>query len=82
MQGFQVLDSPFFCKEVLSPLAQKMQPNSKKTHKPLTLIHLDNACVNTARAMQKKLDVSRFKCTPQPSQSLDIASSDFFFSVG
>jgi hypothetical protein len=24
------LDSLFFCKEVLSPLAQKMQPNSKK----------------------------------------------------
>jgi hypothetical protein len=25
-----ILDSPFFCEEVLSPLAQKMQPNSKK----------------------------------------------------
>jgi hypothetical protein len=28
------LDSPFFCKEVLSPLAQKMQQNSKKLANP------------------------------------------------
>jgi hypothetical protein len=29
------LDSPFFCEGVLSPLTQKMQPNSKKTRKIL-----------------------------------------------
>jgi hypothetical protein len=28
------LDSPFFCEGVLSPLAQKMQPNSKKLANP------------------------------------------------
>jgi hypothetical protein len=28
------LDSPFFCEEVLCPLAQKMQPNSKKFANP------------------------------------------------
>jgi hypothetical protein len=28
------LDSPFFCEEVCSPLAQKMQPNSKKLANP------------------------------------------------
>jgi hypothetical protein len=28
------LNSPFFCEEVLSPLAQKMQPNSKKLANP------------------------------------------------
>jgi hypothetical protein len=52
------LDSPFFCEEVLSPLAQKMQPNSKQTRKPLTLIHMDNTRVHTARTTQEKLDVS------------------------
>jgi hypothetical protein len=30
------LDSPFFCEEVLGPLAQKMQPNSKKLAYPST----------------------------------------------
>jgi hypothetical protein len=28
------LDSLFFCEEVLSPLAQKMQPNSKRLANP------------------------------------------------
>jgi hypothetical protein len=28
------LDSPFVCEEVLSPLVQKMQPNSKKFANP------------------------------------------------
>jgi hypothetical protein len=42
------LDSSFFCEEVLSPLAQKMQQNSHKTHKPSTLIHMDNARVHMA----------------------------------
>jgi hypothetical protein len=28
------LDSPFFCEEVLSPLAKKMQPNSEKHANP------------------------------------------------
>jgi hypothetical protein len=76
------LDSPFFCEEVLSPLAQKMQPSSKKSRKPLTLIHMDNARVHTAGATQEKLDVSQFKRTPQPSHSPDIAPSDFFVLVG
>jgi hypothetical protein len=68
---------------VLSLLAQKVQP-IPKTRKPLTLIHMGNATVHTARRTREKLDVSRFKRTPQPSYSLDIdiAPSDFFFSVG
>jgi hypothetical protein len=48
----------------------------------LTLIHMDNTRVHTARTTQEKLDVSWFKCTPQPPYSADIALSDFFFSVG
>jgi hypothetical protein len=60
------LDSPFSCEELMSPLAQKMQPNSKNTRKPLTLIHTDHARVHTARATQEKLDVFRFKRTPRP----------------
>jgi hypothetical protein len=28
------LDSPFFCGELLSPVAQKMQPNSEKLANP------------------------------------------------
>jgi hypothetical protein len=71
------LDSPFFREEVLTPLAQKRQQNSKKTRKPL--IHMDNARLHTARATQEKLDVSRFNRTPQPT---DIAPSDVFFSLG
>jgi hypothetical protein len=74
-------ESPFFYKEVLGPLAQKMQPNSKK-RKPLNSIHTYNARVHTARESQEKLDVSRFKDTPQPSYSLHTAPSEFFFSVG
>jgi hypothetical protein len=42
---------------------------------------MDNARVHRARAAQKKLDVSRFKSTPQPPYSQDIAPPDFFFSV-
>jgi hypothetical protein len=76
-----ILDSSFFCEKVLSPLAQKMQPNSKETRKPLTLIHIYNARVHTAGATQEKLDVARFKCTPQPAYIPEIAPSDFFFSV-
>jgi transposase len=56
-----------------------MQPNSKT---PLTLIYMDNAMDYTARETQEKLDVSRFRRTPQPPYSPDIAPSDFFFSVG
>jgi hypothetical protein len=52
------LDSSFFCEEVSSPLAQKMQPNSNKTGKSLTLILIDIARVHTASATQEKLDVS------------------------
>jgi hypothetical protein len=58
-----------------------MQPNSKKTHKPLTLIHMDNARVHMARTPQEKMDVSRFRCTPQPPHSPDIAPSDFSFRL-
>jgi hypothetical protein len=76
-----ILDSPSFCEDVLSFLTQKMHLNSKKP-KPLTSIHPDNARVHTARETQEKLDVSRFKCTPQPPHSQDFAPSDFFFSVG
>jgi hypothetical protein len=72
------LDSPFFCEEVLSPLAQKMQSNSKETRKPLTLIYMDNIMVHTARATQEKLDVSRFKRTPQPPYGPDISPSYFY----
>jgi hypothetical protein len=43
---------------------------------------MDNARVHTARANKEKLDVFRFKCTPQSPYSPDITSSDFFFSVG
>jgi transposase len=75
------LNSSFFCEEVLSPLAQKMQPNPKK-HKLLTLVHMDNARVHTASPTQEKLDVSRFKRTPQPPYGPDIAPSDFSLSVG
>jgi hypothetical protein len=60
------LDSPFFREEVLSPLAQKMQPNSEKIGKPLTLIHMDNSRVHTAKETQEKSNVSRFKRMPQP----------------
>jgi hypothetical protein len=49
-----------------------------KTHKPLLLIHWDNARVHTARATQERLDVSRFKRTPQLPYSPGIAPSDFF----
>jgi hypothetical protein len=77
-----ILDSPFFCEEVLSSPAQKMQPNSKKIRKPLTLIHMDNVRVHTARAAKEKSHVSRFKRTTQPPYSPDIAPSDVFFSVG
>jgi hypothetical protein len=59
-----------------------MQPNSKQTHKPLTLIDMDNARVQTGRATQEKLDISRFKRAPQPPYSPDIAGSGFSFSVG
>jgi hypothetical protein len=72
------LDSPFFCEEVLSPLAQKMQPNSIKPRKPLTWMHIDNARVHMARATQEKLGVSRFKRMLQLPYSPDIAPSDFF----
>jgi hypothetical protein len=50
--------------------------------RPLTLIQMDNASVHTTRTTQEKLDFSRFKRTPQPPDSQDIAPSDFFFSVG
>jgi hypothetical protein len=76
------LDLPIFCEEVFTPLAHKMQPNSKKARTPLTLIHMDNARVHMAREAQEKLDVSRFKRTPQPPESSEIALSDFFFSIG
>jgi transposase len=55
-----------------------MQPSSRKTRKRLALIHMDNARAHTVRATQEKLDVSRFKCMPQPPYSPDIAPSDFF----
>jgi hypothetical protein len=43
---------------------------------------MDNAKVHTARATQDKLNVSRFKRTPQQLYSPDIAPADFFFAVG
>jgi hypothetical protein len=52
------LDSTFFREELFNPLAQKVQPNSKTTSKPLTLVPMDNASIQTARAIQEKLDVS------------------------
>jgi hypothetical protein len=54
----------------------------QKTGKLLTLIHIDNARVHSARVTQETLDVSRTKRTTQPPYSQDIAPSDFFFSVG
>jgi hypothetical protein len=71
------LDSPFFCEEVLSPLVQQMQPNSKKTRKPLTLIRIDHARVHMARATQEKLEVSPFKRMPQPHIAQILHNSTF-----
>jgi histone-lysine N-methyltransferase SETMAR len=76
------LGSPFFCREVLGPLAQKLQSNSNNTRKRFTLIHMNNGKAHAANVTQAKLDVSPFKRTPQPPYSPDIAPSDFFFSVG
>jgi hypothetical protein len=76
-----MLDSPFFCEEVLSPPAQKMQPDSRKPRKPLTLIHITNAMVYSASETQENLDISRFKRTRQPAHIPDIGRSDFC-SVG
>jgi histone-lysine N-methyltransferase SETMAR len=78
------LYSPFFCEEVLSIQSTRSENAAKfqRTRKPLTLIQMDNAKVHTARTTQEKLDVSRFKRTPQPPYSPNIALSDFFFSVG
>jgi hypothetical protein len=42
---------------------------------------MDNAKAHTAKATQEKLDVSRFKRTPQPSDNPDIAPSDFSFRL-
>jgi hypothetical protein len=80
-QKDNTLDSPFFYEKVLRPLTQKMQPNSKKSHKPLALICIDNARVHTTRVTQEKVDVSRLKRTLQPPYSQGIAPFDFF-SVG
>jgi hypothetical protein len=77
-----ILNSLFFCEEVLSPVAHKMQPDSKKARKRLALIRMDNARVHTARATQEKLDVSRFKRTPPTPYRPDIAPSDFSFRLG
>jgi hypothetical protein len=66
---------------VRNPIAPKLEPNPKKTHKSLALIHMDNARVHTARVTQGKPDVSRLTHTPQPPDSPDIAPSNFF-SVG
>jgi hypothetical protein len=77
-----ILDSPFFYEEVLSVESIRSENAAKfrKTHKPLTLIHMDNARVHTAMATQEKLDISRFKCMPQPPYSPNIAPSDFSLS--
>jgi hypothetical protein len=72
-------DSSFFCEEVFGPLAQKMQPKSERTHKPLTLIHMENASVRTARVTQEKWDVSLFKRMPQPRDGRILHHSPFFF---
>jgi hypothetical protein len=53
----------------------------QETRNPLTLIHMDNARIYTVRATQEKLDVSQFKCMPQPPYSPDFAPSDLFFSA-
>jgi hypothetical protein len=53
------LDSTFFCEEILDPIAQKLQPNPKKTRKPLILIDMDNAAVHTVKVTQEKRDVSQ-----------------------
>jgi hypothetical protein len=42
---------------------------------------MDNPRVHPAKATQEKLDVSRFKPTPQPLYSPDIAPSDFSFRL-
>jgi hypothetical protein len=39
---------------------------------------MDNAKAHTGKATQEKLDVSRFKRTPQLPYSPDIATSGFF----
>jgi hypothetical protein len=76
------LDSPFLYEEVLRPLARSENAAKfQNIHKPLTLIHMDNSKVHTARATQEKLDVSRFKLTRQSPYSLDIAPSNFRFRL-
>jgi hypothetical protein len=54
------LDSPFFYEEVLNASSIRSENAAKfrKTRKPLTLIHMDNTRVHTARATQEKSDVS------------------------
>jgi hypothetical protein len=75
------LDSPFFLWRSDKSTPSENAVKSQKTRKPLSLIHMDNASVHTARAAQEKLNVSRFKRTRHPPYGPDIAPSDFFFSV-
>jgi hypothetical protein len=66
------LDSPSFTKKCLVHSLRKCS-QIPKSSQPLTLIHMDNARVHAARITHEKLEVSRFKCTPQPPYSPDIA---------
>jgi hypothetical protein len=75
------LDSSFFCEEVLSPFAQKMQPNSKNSQ---TLdFDLYGQCKGShGKGSPREIGCFPFQKQPQPPYNPDIAPSNFFFSVG
>jgi hypothetical protein len=80
----RTVDSPLFCEEVLSAesIHSENAPKFQKFRKPLIFDSYGQCKGSHGNATQEKLDVSRFKRTPEPPYSPDIAPSDFFFSAG
>jgi hypothetical protein len=54
----RTLDSPFFCEEMLSPLAQKMEPNSKNSQT------LDFDSYGQCKCLHGKANPRKMGCFP------------------
>ena len=71
-------NSSYFNPNVLNVLCEKRTEIWSQSQNKFIWLHLDNSMVHNSRACSQKVDQIRFKRTPYPPYSPDIAPSDYF----
>jgi histone-lysine N-methyltransferase SETMAR len=74
----QNMNSPYFCEEVITPLAEMCYPNGIGRARYKVTVHFDNAPIHNTAEVSEYLQAYRLTRMQQPPYSPDLAPCDFF----